>query len=156
MVGTALVLQYEGVLDYEIVFIAGIIAITISIGFKKIDLTQFVGLAASAAAAAVLRGGDRNTAICTNDLQLAFVYDARHTAWHINTAVLLWQAIGILSDQARDRAAEVALAAAIPAVAVAVDEYSVYFEAWVASLATSVAAILWLAVAQPTSKYTLL
>lgn len=139
LLAVAIVLLYEGWLPELAVFAFGSVGLLGAVVLKKPTWERYVGLLISGLGAGLLIGGHRNTAICENDLREAFVYDARHSGWHVNAAVLLWQAVGILAERERRHVVLIAVAGAVPVIARGVDLHEVSFTAWVVVFSASLA-----------------
>lgn len=142
--GTAVLLQYEAGLAHEVVAAIGLVAAAFELWRQGTGLRELAPLAVGVGTAALLRGGDRNTAICNNDRLLAFAYDARHGGWHVATAVVLWESIGLLTELGkREHGLAIAVATAIPAVAAVVDRVDVYPEVWITSTIVSALGLIY-------------
>jgi hypothetical protein len=154
--GVVLVLQYEAGLARGAVAATGLAVGALTLWRRGASLRDLAPLVVAGAAAAVLIGGDRNTAICNNDRMLAFAYDARHGGWHVATAVVLWEALGLFTNLGkRAHGLWLAVAAAIPAVAALVDRADVYPEAWITTTAASALAFAYVALRPESPTYTL-
>lgn len=140
-----LILQYETGLDHMVVAGVGIGIAAINCFRVGIDRHTLGAILVCVGAAIALRGGDRNTAICTNNKELSYAYDVRHASWHVVTAVLLYIGVGIFSRLQRPSMLPIALAASLPALLRFVDLDDTYFETWVAAAVLSSVAMLMVA-----------
>ena len=70
LLGVFVVLQYEKWISDLVVFIIGAVILFIALILKDFTRFQLLGLALSGLGAGLAIGGDRNTAICNDDVQM--------------------------------------------------------------------------------------
>ena len=152
-VGVNMWLYYGQGVDELIIALVGLVIALVGFYFERPELYHVCGAGIALGAMVALRGGDRNTSICTNDKEGAYGYDARHGSWHIAGAILLWVGIGIYTDNPRQSPVKVALCALIPAISRLTDLHTVHFASWLTT--TTLSALAFVAVAfWPKASYT--
>ncbi|MEK9985813.1 MAG: hypothetical protein VW879_13830 [Opitutae bacterium] len=149
VLGAALVIGYETDLGHmELALIAAVIAAGGAF-YYKIDRYHLTGVALTIGAAVLLHGGDKHSATCSNDTDLALALDLRHFGWHLSVSILMWLGVGVFGNVPRDRPVLTAATTLIPLISRLTDLDQIYLASW---LTTTIAAVMALAVLAATDK----
>lgn len=116
------------------------------------ELVMAAALSLTAALLIKELNGNRVRHICDNDRYGAYADDARHAAWHVNAAVLLWAGTRLFGKKSGDNALRLALAAAVPVLASLLNFYSESAAAWLVATLVSSTAMCAVAVLPKTYK----
>lgn len=136
------------------VFAAGLLLAVGRLARRSPPVRTVIAIGVSLGTALAIKelNGSRVPHICANDANGAYADDARHSAWHVNSAIGMWAATKLIvgSDAGR-HVLQFSLAGALPLAASLINFYTESAPVWAATTLLSAALMCWTAMLPPPS-----